>query len=79
MPDFTTGTDWVERNALSVLNICKEYYFISGGYMILKKMFGLVKKHKNEIISDEMAKEIGFTQEVLNIIKQVTNKWRCYY
>lgn len=41
--------------------------------MILKKMFGLVKKHKNEIISDEMAKEMGFTQEVLNIIKQVTN------
>ncbi|WP_270584780.1 DUF4253 domain-containing protein [Bacillus smithii] len=41
--------------------------------MNLKKMFGLVKKHKNEIISDEMAKEMGFTQEVLNIIKQVTN------
>jgi hypothetical protein len=41
--------------------------------MNLEKMFGLVKKHKNEIISDEMAKEMGFTQEVLNIIKQVTN------
>ncbi|MDR4885989.1 DUF4253 domain-containing protein [Fredinandcohnia sp. QZ13] len=40
--------------------------------MNLKSFFGLGKKHKNEI-NDEMLKEPGFTQEVLNIIKQVSN------
>ncbi|RFB11406.1 DUF4253 domain-containing protein [Bacillus sp. HNG] len=40
--------------------------------MNLKSFFGLGKKHKNEI-NDEMVKELGFIQEVLNIIKQVSN------
>ncbi|MFS0823222.1 DUF4253 domain-containing protein [Bacillus sp. 1P02SD] len=40
--------------------------------MNLKIFFGLGKKHKNEI-NDEIVKEPGFTQEVLNIIKQVSN------
>lgn len=40
--------------------------------MNLKNFFGLGKKHKNEI-NDEMDKKLGFTQEVLDIIKQVAN------
>ncbi|MET3698990.1 uncharacterized protein DUF4253 [Bacillus oleivorans] len=34
-----------------------------------KKLFGFGNKHKNEIMSDQIAKEIGFTEEVIHIIK----------
>lgn len=40
--------------------------------MNLKNFFQLGKKHKNEI-SDEMAKELGFTQKLLDIIKLVAS------
>ncbi|TQE91977.1 hypothetical protein [Ureibacillus terrenus] len=40
--------------------------------MNLKKLSEMAKK-QNDIISDEMAKEMGFAQEVLETIKQVAN------
>ncbi|MEW4148891.1 hypothetical protein Q0N88_00990, partial [Bacillus thuringiensis] len=41
--------------------------------MNFKKILGFIKKQKNELISEEIRKEIGFSQEILNVIKQATN------
>lgn len=41
--------------------------------MNFKKILGFIKKQKNELISEEIRKEIGFSQESLNVIKQVTD------
>ncbi|EEM39976.1 hypothetical protein bthur0004_41770 [Bacillus thuringiensis serovar sotto str. T04001] len=38
-----------------------------------QKILGFTKKQKNELISEEIRKEIGFNQEILNVIKQVTD------
>ncbi|WP_372660771.1 DUF4253 domain-containing protein [Cohnella sp.] len=38
-----------------------------------KRIFGLGKKRENKTLSDEVAEEMGFSRNVLDIIKQISN------